>query len=256
MSILSLVYNNSFEYGLKRQLLSSSCFTSKKALYGNEEDQENKKEQEELITDNESEEESVLDSNTQKASLSPQNKRGKVLRNIDQLNLRSRLTKSRPKRNLGGTVNIDANLKSSTWKDSTLIAHSRPRRIGAVGSVSTMQKATGCRFESDQTIPETLTESVNLVVEVSTMKWNCLLRNTMNTIGAPGHLPLIVSAKYETVLMWALSSKRLIDTLKANLPTVSDALSMHGYTTAIKRYGLNLDLSFLQQYANQYRLHW
>ncbi len=114
MSILSLVYNNSFEYGLKRQLLSSSCFTSKKALYGNEEDQENKKEQEELITDNESEEESVLDSNTQKASLSPQNKRGKVLRNIDQLNLRSRLTKSRPKRNLGGTVNIDANLKSST----------------------------------------------------------------------------------------------------------------------------------------------
>jgi hypothetical protein len=31
-----------------------------------------------------------------------------------------------------------------------------------------MQKEMGCRFESDQTIPETLTESVNLVVEVST----------------------------------------------------------------------------------------
>ena len=73
-----------------------------------------KKEQEEPIKDNESEEESVLDFNTQKASLSPQQKRGKVLRNIEQLNLRSRVTKSRPKRNLGGTVNIDASLKSST----------------------------------------------------------------------------------------------------------------------------------------------
>jgi hypothetical protein len=81
---------------------------------------------------------------------------------------------------LEGTVNIDANLKSSTQKDSTLIAHSRPRRIGAEGTVRTMQKAMGCRFESDQTIPETLAESVNLVVEVSRRKWNCLLGNTMN----------------------------------------------------------------------------
>jgi hypothetical protein len=157
-------------------------------------------------------------------------------------------------RNLGGTVNIDANMKSSTQKDSTSTAHSRPRRIGAVHTVSTMQKTMGCRFESDQTIPETLTESVNFVVEVSTMKWNCLLGNTMNTIGALGHLPLIVSAKKETVLMLALSSTRLTDTLKVNLPTVSYALSLHGYTTAITRYGLNLDFSFLQQYANQYRL--
>ncbi len=106
-----------------------------------------------------------------------------MLRNIEQLNLRSQVTKSRPKRNLGVSVNIDANLKSSTQKDSTLIAHSRPRRIGAVGTVSTMQKAMGCRFESDQTIPEMLTESVDLVVKVSTKKWNCLLGNNMNTIG-------------------------------------------------------------------------
>ncbi len=169
ISILSLVYGNFPEYGLKRQLLSRSCFTRDEALYGYNEDQENKKEQEEPIKDNESEEESVLDFNMQKASLSPQHKRGKVLRNIEQLNLRSRVTKSRPKRNLGGTGNIDANLKSSTQKDSTLIAHSRPRRIGAVGAVSTMQKAMVCRFESDQTIPET-TESVDLVVEVSMKK--------------------------------------------------------------------------------------
>jgi hypothetical protein len=90
---------------------------------------------------------------------------------------------------LAGAVNIDANLKSSTQKDSTSIAYSRPRKFGAVGTVNTMQKATGCRFESDQTIPETLTESVDFAVEVSTMKWNCLLRNTMNTIGTLGHLP-------------------------------------------------------------------
>jgi len=146
---------------------------------------------------------------------------------------------------LGGTVNIDANLKSSTQKDSTLIAYSRPRRIGAVGTVSTMQKAMGCRFESDQTIPETLTESVNLVVEVSTKKWNCLLGNTMNTIGALGHLPLICSAEKDSVLTQGLSSTRLTDTLTVNLPTVSYALSLHGYSTALTRYGLNLDFSFL-----------
>jgi hypothetical protein len=223
-------------------------------LYGYKEDQENKKEQEEPIKDNESEEESVLDFNTQKASLSPQHKRGKVLRNIEELNLRSWVANSRSKRNLGGTVNIDANSKSSTRKDSTLIAHSRPRRIRAVHTVSTMQKATGCRFESDQTVPETLTESVHLLVKVSTKKWNCLLGNTMNTIGALGHLPLISSAEKNTVLTQALSSTQLTDTLTVNLPTVSYALSLHGYSTAITRKGLNLDFSLLQKYANQYRL--
>ncbi len=115
ISILSLVYGNSPEYGLRRQLMSSSCFTRNEALYGYKEDQENKKEQEEPIKDNESEDESVFDLNTQRASLSPQHKRGKVLRNINQqLNLRSRVANSRPKKNLGGTVNIDENLKSST----------------------------------------------------------------------------------------------------------------------------------------------
>jgi hypothetical protein len=80
ISILFLVYGDSPEYGLKRQLMSGSCFTRDEALYGYEEDQENEKEQEEPIKDNESEEESVLDFNMQKAILSPQHKRGKVLR--------------------------------------------------------------------------------------------------------------------------------------------------------------------------------
>jgi hypothetical protein len=88
--ILSLVYGDFPEYELMRQLLSNSCFTRDEALYGYKEDQENKKEQEEPIKDNESEDESDLDLNMQKASLSPQHKRGKVLRNINQqLNLRS-----------------------------------------------------------------------------------------------------------------------------------------------------------------------
>ncbi len=90
-----------------------------------------------------------------------------------------------------------------------------------------MQKATGCRFESDQTIPETLTESVDFV-KASTMKWNCLLENTMNTIGAIGHLPLISSVEKDTVLTQALLSTQLTDTLTVNLPTVSFALSVHG----------------------------
>ncbi len=88
--ILSLVYGNSPEYGLKRQLMSSSCFTKDKAFYGYKEDQEIKKEQEEKIKDNEPEHEPFLDLNTQRSSFSPQNKRVKVLRNIDQqLNLAS-----------------------------------------------------------------------------------------------------------------------------------------------------------------------
>ncbi len=90
ISIMSLVYGKSPEYGLKRQLMSSSYFTRDEALYGYEEDQENKKEQEEPIKDNEPEDESVLDLNTQRALLSPQHKRGKVSWNIDQqLNLTS-----------------------------------------------------------------------------------------------------------------------------------------------------------------------
>ncbi len=52
ISILSLVYGNSSEYGLKRQLITSSCFTSNEALYGYKEDQETEKEQEEPITNN------------------------------------------------------------------------------------------------------------------------------------------------------------------------------------------------------------
>ncbi len=64
VSILSLVYGDSPEYRLKRQLISNSCFTRDEALYGYKEDQENKVEQEELIKDNWSEDELVLDLNT------------------------------------------------------------------------------------------------------------------------------------------------------------------------------------------------
>jgi hypothetical protein len=117
-----------------------------------------------------------------------------------------------------------------------------------------MQKATSSRFESNQTNPETLTEPVNFVVEVSTMKWNCFLRNTMNTFGALGHNPIISSAEKDTGLMQALSSTQLTDTLTVNLPTVSFALSAHGYNTAITRKEINLDFSFFQKYANHYRL--
>jgi hypothetical protein len=60
VSNLSLVYGNSPEYGLKRQL---SCCTRDEVLYGYKEYQENKREQEEPIKDNEPEHEPVLDLN-------------------------------------------------------------------------------------------------------------------------------------------------------------------------------------------------
>ncbi len=59
ISTLSLMFDDSPEYGLKRQLISSSCCPRSKP-YGYEEDQGNKKEQEELIDDNVSEDVPVL----------------------------------------------------------------------------------------------------------------------------------------------------------------------------------------------------
>jgi hypothetical protein len=50
---LSLMFGDSLEFGLKRQLISSSC-CPRSELYGYKEDQGNKKEQEELTDDNES----------------------------------------------------------------------------------------------------------------------------------------------------------------------------------------------------------
>jgi hypothetical protein len=63
---LSLMFGDSPEHGLKGQLISSSC-CPRSELYGFEEDQGNKKEQEELIDDNESEDAPVLNLNTQRA---------------------------------------------------------------------------------------------------------------------------------------------------------------------------------------------
>jgi hypothetical protein len=71
LSTLSLIFGNSPKYGLKRQLISSSCCPLSES-YGYEEDQGNEKEQEELIDDNESEDAPVLNVNMQGAS--PQQK--------------------------------------------------------------------------------------------------------------------------------------------------------------------------------------
>jgi hypothetical protein len=61
------MFGNFPEYGLKRKLISSSS-CPRSEFYGYEEDQGNKKEQEKLIDDNESEDVSVLNLNTQRAS--------------------------------------------------------------------------------------------------------------------------------------------------------------------------------------------
>jgi hypothetical protein len=141
--------------------MSSSCFRKDEALYGYEEDQENKMEEKAPIEDNESEDEPVLNLNTQGASLPPQNNRGKQLPSIANL---------RPKRS--------ASFPQQRGKQLQKIAG-----IYA-GTVCSVQKTTGCRYESDQTIPETLPESVSFSFEVSSKKWNCLLGNAIHTIEA------------------------------------------------------------------------
>ncbi len=62
-----LMFGVSSEYGLKRQLISSSC-CPRSELYGCEEDQGNKMVQEELIDDSESEDTPVLNLNTRRVS--------------------------------------------------------------------------------------------------------------------------------------------------------------------------------------------
>ena len=57
VSILSLMFGGSPEYGLRRQLTSSSCFTNDDALYGYEEDQGNNQEQKAPIKGDEIEDE-------------------------------------------------------------------------------------------------------------------------------------------------------------------------------------------------------
>jgi hypothetical protein len=103
ISTLSLMFGNSSEYGLKRQLISSSCCPRPES-YVYEEDQGNKKEQEALIDDNESEDASVLNLNMQRASpprrqtcanltamlqnkLQSPGTRGKVLQNLKQASI-------------------------------------------------------------------------------------------------------------------------------------------------------------------------
>jgi hypothetical protein len=71
ISTLSLMFKDSPEYGLKRQLISSSC-CPRSELYGYEEDQGYKGEQEKLIDDNEFEDVPVLNLIMQRAS--PQQK--------------------------------------------------------------------------------------------------------------------------------------------------------------------------------------
>jgi hypothetical protein len=71
ISTLSLMFGDSPAYGLKRQLISSSCCPGLES-YGYEEDQGYKREQEELINDNEFEDVLVLNLNMRRAS--PQQK--------------------------------------------------------------------------------------------------------------------------------------------------------------------------------------
>jgi hypothetical protein len=67
VSTLSLMFGDSPEYGLKQHFISSSC-CPRSELYSYEKDQGNKKEQEELIDDNESEDVPVLNLITQRTS--------------------------------------------------------------------------------------------------------------------------------------------------------------------------------------------
>jgi hypothetical protein len=62
-------------------------------------------------------------------------------------------------------------------------------------------------------------------------------QNTLNTIQALGHLPIITTAKEETVLTQALNSMRLLDSQTVKLGNVAYALASYGYNHAITKPG-------------------
>jgi hypothetical protein len=157
ISTLSLMFGNSPEYGLKRQLISSSCCPQSE-LYGYEEDQGNKKEQEELIDDNEFEGAPVLNLNTQRAS-PPQRQTRANSAVVLQNKLQSPETRGK----------VLQNLKQAS------IANSQQRRSKTSGSVAFSTKAIGCRLECDKTILRSSPYSIRFTITVSAEKWNCLL---------------------------------------------------------------------------------
>ncbi len=87
---------------------------------------------------------------------------------------------------------------------------------------------------------------------MSTLKWNCLLRNTLNTISTLGHYPIVSQSPKETLLTRAITTTRLSDVQKQTLDSVEYALRAHDYSTAISKKE-EFNFSFLQQYASRYK---
>ncbi len=135
---LSLMFGDSPEYGLKRQLISSSCCPLSE-LYGYEEDQGNKKEQEEFIYDNESEDAPVLNLNMQRASPQQTTKAKESGSSVLIDHLRSRQSP-------GTRGKVLQNLKQAS------IAKSQQSWGKTSGNVFFSTKAIGCRLECDKNI--------------------------------------------------------------------------------------------------------
>jgi len=276
MSYLSLVYGETDEFGIKRQLMSSSCFEKDKAYYAYEEGQEDESDSKEVIENEDGpnlrfkyEEEQ---SKSQQESKQQQNRsRGKVLRDVaesaktSQVSTRSRgegsiaISKSQ-QRSIG--MKKQDRSRGKVLRNVAKIAKSsqvltRSRGQGSIAISRQTRTATGknreigCRFESDRNIPETLPESISFMIEVSSQKWNCLLGNAINTIVALGHLPLISGPLGKnTVLTDALQTTSLPRTQRVNFATVLYCLLAHGYKTTISEKK-SFDFSFLHNYANQ-----
>jgi hypothetical protein len=195
---LSLMFGDSPEYGLKRQLISSSCCPWSEP-YGYEKDQGNKKVREALIDDNESEDAPVLNLNTQRAS--PQQ-----ITKAKDSGLAILIDCLRSRQSPGPRGKVLQNLKQAS------IANSQQRWGKTSGRVAFSKKAIGCRLECEKINPETSPYSIRFTITVSAEQWNRLLGNTLNTIQAQGHLPIITTAKKkETVLTQASNSTRLPD---------------------------------------------
>jgi hypothetical protein len=74
------------------------------------------------------------------------------------------------------------------------IANSQHRRSKKLNIVAFSTKAIGCRLECDKTNPESSPYSIRFTIKLSAEKWIYLLGNTLNTIQALEHLPIINTA--------------------------------------------------------------
>ncbi len=136
--------------------------------------------------------------------------------------------------------------------DTSLTKQQGPKSASQPGSTITLlQCLTGCRIQCDRAHPNPLSFSAQFPILVSEYNWNCLLRNTINTLAALGHLDHIMKSGVVSDLLQAFVSSNILPNI--SIDSVNFSLQKHDYSTAILKRRNQFDLRFIEQYARSHR---